>query len=49
MIKHSYIDLYKINHDYNLTSGKSYIFSLPIFSEIYLSDTLKGKKVSLKF
>jgi len=49
MIKHSYIDVYKINHDYNLTSGKSYIFSLPIFSEIYLSDTLKGKKVSLKF
>ena len=49
MIKHSYIDLYKINRDFNLTSGKSHIYSSPFFSPIYLSDTLRGKKVSLKF
>ena len=48
LIKHSYLDKYYTYN--NLTSGKSYIF--PIIdsnSTIRLSDTLKGKTVSLKF
>ena len=48
LIKHSYLDKYYTYN--NLTSGKSYIF--PIIdsnSTISLSDTLKGKTVSLKF
>ena len=51
LIKLSFIDLYYIRYSYNLTSGKSYIYLLSYSTKetVYLSDTLKGKKVSLKF
>jgi len=51
LIKLSYIEPYYIDLYSNLTSGKSHIYSLTYVTKktVYLSDTLKGKKVSLKF
>ena len=48
MIKHSFIDRHIT--DYELTYGKSRIFSIDSSkSRFYLSNTLKGKTISLKF